>query len=486
MEPQNEVLLTWDYRIWGVLLQIGVLAIMLLVGNTIRRKIKPLRQFLLPTSLIAGFLALGLKYVIYAIWGKGSFIDNNTMEAIAYHCLGIGFVAMTLKETKKPEDKNLKAKGIKSGMLIVSTYALQCALGMAITIFLSKTFFPGLFEASGLLLMLGYGQGPGQAGNIGTAFEALGFEGGNAFGLSIASIGILWASIGGVIYMNILRKRAKMDKGGGEISMSIEEEVQVEPNEIPHSEAIDKLSIQVAFVLMVYTITYLVMFGIGKLCDSGTLGNLGKNSIKPLVWGFNFIWATLLTMLLKVIIKLLRKTKLMNRQYTNNYMLNRIGGLTFDFMVVAAICAIDIELMTEQNLWVPLIILCVVGGFVTLFYVQWTSKRLYKGYQIEGILSMYGMLTGTMSNGMVLLREVDPELKTPAASNLIFGSTWAIIFGAPLLLLIGIAHSHYYLVMGLTFAITTVFFALMMIDFSKFKKGKKGGAQVQDSTEQKE
>jgi len=466
-------MITWDYEIWNVLIQISVLAILLLIGNTIRRKVKFLRNLLLPTAIIGGFLALGLKYIIYAIFGDGVFIQNDVMGAIAYHCIALGFIALTLKETEKLIDKNKQIKSVKSGLLIVSTYALQGLLGMGLTMLMSYTFFPDLFQASGLLLMLGYGQGPGQAGNIGTSFENQGFIGGNAFGLSIASIGIIWACVGGVIYMNILRKRNKLSESiVKNMDYDLTQETYMEPNEIPNSESIDKLSVQFAFILAIYAATYLLMYGINSLIESGTFGDFGLNNIRPLVWGFNFIWATLLTMLLKVIIKGLRKIKIMNRQYTNNYMLNRISGFTFDFMIIAAICAIDIGKLNQQNLWIPLLVLCTVGGFVTLFYVKWSCKKLYSGYQLEGFLSMYGMLTGTISDGMVLLREVDPQFKTPAAGNLIFGSTTAVAFGAPLLLLIGIATVYPLLLLIIMAAVFGIMLFAMLFDFGKLKRKK--------------
>ena len=49
------------------------------------------------------------------------------------------------------------------------------------------------------------------------------------------------------------------------------------------------------------------------------------------------------------------------------------------------------------------------------------------------------MLTGTASTGVILLREIDPMFKTPAASNLVYQQLWAIVFGFPMLLLLGLA-----------------------------------------------
>lgn len=54
-----------------------------------------------------------------------------------------------------------------------------------------------------------YGQGPGQANNADSTYEALGMLGGRGFGLSLAATGYLCASVVGVIYLNIHSKRAK-------------------------------------------------------------------------------------------------------------------------------------------------------------------------------------------------------------------------------------------------------------------------------------
>ena len=54
-------------------------------------------------------------------------------------------------------------------------------------------------------------------------------------------------------------------------------------------------------------------------------------------------------------------------------------------------------------------------------------------------LAMYGMLTGTASTGIILLREIDPLYKTPTSHNLIYQNLWSIVLGAPMLLLMGFA-----------------------------------------------
>ena len=83
---------------------------------------------------------------------------------------------------------------------------------------------------------------------------------------------------------------------------------------------------------------------------------------------------------------------------------------------------------------------------------------------------MYGMLTGTISSGVLLLREIDPEYETPAANNLVTGSSFGIVFGAPVLLLVSMAAKNDIMVF-VVFGIIIVYLALLLLFM--FKAGKK-------------
>ena len=156
-----------------------------------------------------------------------------------------------------------------------------------------------------------------------------------------------------------------------------------------------------------------------------------------IVLGFNFIIGTLMAMLTRKLLSFFRKAKAMTRQYQNNYLLSRLSGLAFDVMIVCGIASINIEDLS--GLWVPFALMVIAGGVVTFFFLKRLCKIVYPNYSEEAFVSMYGMLTGTISSGVILLREIDPSFKTPAANNLLTGSAFAIVFGAPMLLLVGLA-----------------------------------------------
>lgn len=428
----------WNNSYWSSINQIAFLAVVLMISNVIRRKVGFLRKSLLPTAVLAGFIVLFIK--VSNILPEG-FFQVSFMEVITFHTLAIGFIALALKSLSS-QKKASKMVAVESGLVIVGTYVIQAVVGLIITITLTLTFFPNLITGAGMLLPMGFGQGPGPAANMGSVYETNvinPFIGGKAFGLSIASLGFVWACVGGVLYLNYLVKKKKLEvKDELVVTEVVTSHVVEEADEIPLSEAIDKFTVQICLVLIVYFTTFFFMKGFDYIILTGAFGDFGIESMRPLIWGFNFIWATLFALLFKRIFAKLRDMNIMQRRYPNDYMLNRIAGTVFDFMIIASISAINIADL--ERLWIPFIILTTVGGVVTFIYIRFICKRVYPDYELEATISMFGMLTGTASTGVALLREVDPHFKTPAANNLVLGASSAIAFGFPLLMLVGLAY----------------------------------------------
>ena len=100
------------------------------------------------------------------------------------------------------------------------------------------------------------------------------------------------------------------------------------------------------------------------------------------------------------------------------------------------------------------------------------AKTLFKEYSDEQFLAMYGMLTGTASTGVMLLREIDPEYKTPVQDNLVYQTLPAILFGFPLMLIAPHTPDIPYIVLGILVAF---FIVLNLILFRSkiFKKKSK-------------
>lgn len=415
--------------LWNVIIQLGMIAAAILLANVLRRRVAFIRKSLMPVAVLGGFILLIARYIGLVK------VDGTVMEILVYHGIALGFIAMSLRVPENPGGSAGNLTGLKSGAIIVSSYLVQGISGLLITMLLGYTVMPGLFKAAGLLLPMGFGQGPGQANNVGSTYESMGFAGGRSFGLAIAAAGYLVACIVGVIILNVLAKKGKLKNAGDRSKEEYTIDFFQNKDEIPVSDSIDKLSVQIAMVILVYLATYLVTRGLTSGIASISAGLAG--TVNSLLWGFNFIIGSALAILLRVILEKGKRSGLITRQYQNNYLLNRISGFFFDIMIVAGIGSIYLE--DIRGLLLPFILLVIAGAVLTWIHLTVVCKKAYPGYYYEGLLSMYGMMTGTISSGVLLLREIDPGLKTPAANNLITGSSFGIILGAPVLIFVGLA-----------------------------------------------
>ena len=441
----------WDYSVWSGFNLIAVLLASLLAANILRRCVGFLRNSLIPASVLGGGILILIVGVYKAFTGDILFdteffggSGTNDLEVLTYHTLALGFIASAFKPSKTKLTKKRAVEIFNTGVTTVSTYLLQAVFGLGISI-VAAMLVSGFFPAAGILLPFGYGQGTGQALNYGGIFENdFGFEGGKSFGLTIAALGFLSASIGGVIHLNIQKKLGRIKVLHKEEKALRSEDIQSD-DEIPMQESIDKLTIQIALIAVAYMLAYLLM---------GALGALLPN-MKSVIFGFNFLLGVLTATLVKLVMGWLKKKGVIKKEYTNSFLMTRASNFFFDIMVVAGIAAIRFSVLKDY--WGIIIIMGVVGLVITYVYNALVAKSLFPEYHEEQFLAMYGMLTGTASTGVILLREIDGDFKSPAMDNLVYQNFPAIVFGFPMMLLATLAPVK----PVLTLIILVVFFAVM-------------------------
>ena len=443
----------WDYSVWATYTVIAILLISLLVANILKRRIPLLQASLIPTSVLGGGIIIVVAGVYKIFTGNIMFDEpffagrgTATLELLTYHTLALGFIASTFKSSEGKLSKQRTVEIFNTGVTTVATYLLQAIVGLGISM-IAAMLMKDFFAAAGVLLPFGYGQGTGQALNYGNMYETqFGFAGGKSFGLTIAALGFLSASIGGVIHLNILRKSKKIT-----ITKTVEgkissEEIQSD-DEIPMQESIDKMTVQIALIAVAYVVTYLIMLVLGNLVPG----------MKSIVYGFNFLLGVLATTVVKFVMRKFRKVNLIHRQYINNFLMTRASNLFFDIMVVSGVAAIRLSVL--EDYWGVILIMGVAGLVVTYIYNYIVAKTLFKDYAEEQFLTMFGMLTGTASTGIILLREIDGDFKSPASDNMVYQNFPAIAFGFPMMILATMAPVK----LGAAFAIFAAYFVAMNI-----------------------
>ena len=453
-----------DYSVWSFVLLLTLLLGSLMVANIFKRRVPFLKNSLIPNSVLGGIIILLVEWIYKLISGNAFFdsslfggVGENTLEIITYHCLALGFVASSLKTGGGKMGKKRAGEVFNTGLTTVSTYLLQGIVGMVITI-IAASVVTGFFSGAGILLPFGFGQGTGQALNWGSVYEnENGFVNGRSFGLTIAALGFLSAALGGVIHLNIRRKTGKLQISSRTDGSTHTDRIE-SYNEIPMQESVDKLTVQLAFILLAYGLAYGIMAGLTALIG-----------MEETIYGFNFFFGVLTATLVKTVVNFMYVKKWVTRKYTNNFLMTRLSNLFFDIMVVAGVAAIRLEAL--ERYWISLAILGVAGLAVTFIYNRIIAKKLFPEYYEEQFLAMFGMLTGTASTGIILLREIDPEFKTPVSDNLVYQNFPAIVFGFPLMLLANLAPVNPVLTV-IIFAAMFIVLNILMFRNQIFKKKK--------------
>lgn len=408
---------------WVIVYDFLALGFFLLLATFLRSKIKILQKFLIPNNIIAGFLMFLLGLTTIEIFQ----IPADRYGKYIYHLFVITFIAMSLRKTRRDDSKSTFATGI----FISASLALQVIVGLAITYIFILTFWPDLFPTSGFLLMLGFGQGPGQAYSIGSTWEPIGFENAANLGLTFAAIGYIWAIIVGLFLVKAYDKRMKrikkVDFAEKPNNTGIIKEIEEQPSAgelSTHNSAIDGFTFQVALVLGVYLITVLALKGVEKIFGLLIQSESVVEQLVGLLWGLHFIFGALFAILIRKIMQRLGWGNIINTG-----LMTRISGSSLDFLVTAAIAAISISVILDYLIFI--VVTTTVGGLVTLWFVISEVRKSNFGNKFERILALFGTLTGTLTTGLTLTRILDPDLKSKAARDIVFGAGIAVPFIVP-------------------------------------------------------
>jgi ESS family glutamate:Na+ symporter len=149
---------------------------------------------------------------------------------------------------------------------------------------------------------------------------------------------------------------------------------------------------------VVYGITYAVV----KL-----LGSVLPPDVATILWGFFFFFGLGIALIVKWLMKLTGTGYLVDPGIQR-----RITGWSVDYLIIATVAAIQLKIVWDYIL--PISLIALANGILTTLLVIRFGKKL-DAFGLERSVAIFGTVTGTVSCGLLLLRIVDPEFKTPVA-----------------------------------------------------------------------
>ena len=382
----------------GYFLNFCVLAGFLLFGKLLRVYVKILQTLFLPSSIIAGFLALSMGpygFDLFPEWMVSHWSEiPGVLINIVFASLFLG-VAL-------PRPKQIWTIGgpqLCFGMVMgVGQYftALLVTLIVLIPMFDVSPLFATIVE-------IGFSGGHGTAAGMKQVFEGLGFEAGSALAQMSATVGIISAVVVGVVLINFGIRKGYCANLNQQKGIPAYKRIGLipEPNRYSiatatvASEAIEPLTFHFSIV------------GIAILLGWGMLEVI--RPLHPHLQGFPLFPLAMLGGLLVQGISTITKVD----QYFDRDTFDRIMGFSLDVLVISAIASIRLDLFIE-NVW-PFLIIMASGVLWLVCVFVFLAPRMFPQYWFERGICEFGMQAGVTAVGLLLLRLVDPTYKTKTA-----------------------------------------------------------------------
>ena len=388
------------------------LCFLLVCGKAIRTAVPFLRKLYLPSSIVGGALGLILLSScgsrIPAGWHEGWKAIPGFLINIVFATMFIGKRFPNVRNTGRAvAEQFCFAQIIAWGMYVV---------GLALSVLVFTPCF-GVQPAFGNLLEIGFEGGHGTVGGLSETFTALGWSEGSDLGYTMATIGMVIGITVGMTLVNwaVRKGHVKNVRTFEELS-DVEQRGFYPPNAQPPAgkqtvlcDSIDSLAWHLAVIGLAVFVGYglksLLVFVGGYLPDH--VRELRIIESIPL-----FPLCMLGGLFIQMLLVATRLDSLVDRGQ-----INRLGGASLDFLVVAAVATIRLDFIVRY--WQPLVILVVAGVAWSLFGAYWLARRMFSEDWFERAIVEFGQYTGVTATGLLLLRTVDPDSKTSAST--VFG-----------------------------------------------------------------
>jgi ESS family glutamate:Na+ symporter len=396
------------------MLLFGSFAAMLLMGVLLRATIPFFQKFLMPSCLIGGIAGLALINL-----GLLKFSPAD-IKTFAFHFFNISFISVGLTANGDSAKASPNEKGHLKGPLWMALtqnaiFPLQAIIGGLLVIVFGLIGLD-LFPTFGFFAPLGFEEGPGQALSFGKVWEEFGFASATTIGLTFATVGFFFSFFIGVPLANWGIRKGLTAHGPKALPKDfligiLAKNQEAEPaGRLPfHSGNVETLAFQTALVGFVYILTYACVKYIGVIVPA---------DVASILWGFFFIFGLGIAILVR-----LAMGKFNIGHLADAGIQRRITGWSVDFLIVATVMAIELAVVWEYI--VPISVISLFVGIVTTFAIVYLGKRIWS-YNLERMVAVYGTVTGTVSCGLLLLRIVDPEFKTPAAIDIALMNIFSI------------------------------------------------------------
>ena len=375
----------------AVFLYTAILGILLLIATVIRVHIPLFKRLFIPASLIAGIIGLilgphMLKVIpaeIYTYW-----------SALAGRLIVLVFAPMMITGSLPKFKKLANIAGPQVVFSYASTF-LQYSLPLLLGAVLLGPVF-GVNDLFGTIVEQGWAGGHGTSGGMSAIFNELGYPDGASLSVTSATVGLIFGIVGGTAIINFAVRKGwtsvlKVQKNGEETSdLFGKERSQIGSNITISQDVIEGFAFHLSLIGVAMFIGWLLV----KAC---------KIYLKfSVAW---FVTAMIGGLIVQLVIGGTKWNKCIDKAT-----MSRIQGISLEFLVAGAVASVNVPIVVAYA--VPLLIQQISMMVAMVAMVFWLAPRVFKTNWLENAMVLFGTFCGVAATGLLLLRTVDPEMKT--------------------------------------------------------------------------
>lgn len=387
----------------------AALSLLLVCGKLLRMAIPLLQRLYLPSSVIGGFLGLAIltlwPELVPAEWVAAAQRFPGFLINVIFATLFLGVATPKFSKVVR-----FAFPQLCFGQLLAWG---QYVLGLGLAGFVLAPLF-GVPPAFGNLLEIGFQGGHGTVGGMADAFRNYGWADGIDLGLTVATVGMVVGVVLGMVLVNWAHSKGHVKEIRSFDDRPLNERLGVHlPGKRPDagrqtvfSDSVDSLAWHVAVVGLSVGIGYIILLGLRALEIA-----IYPTASHRLFQAFPLFPLCMIGgVLLQAGVRACGHTLLVDHGQ-----MQRISGAALDYLVLSAVATIKLSVVAAN--WMPLLALCVAGTLLSVLMVIFLAPRLFHEAWFERAIAEFGQSTGVTATGLLLLRTVDPENHTVAASS---------------------------------------------------------------------
>ena len=373
-------------------LALACLSLILAVGRALGARLQ-LRLWGIPEALLAGMLGL-----LLAPGGPLPLLPPQVMQLWA----DLPLVLLTLVFGSLLLGKPLpKLEGLwrpvsgQVSLALVLAFGQYVVGGLAVLLVLQPWL--GVSPVMACLIEVAYEGGHGSAAAMGPSYAALGFPGGQALGLAMATVGLLSSTLVGGLVVVLARSRGWL----------LADAPGAAPSE-QTSTASGGSGGAAAWAVNLALVGVAVLTGVALLAGLRWLtAGLGDGVASVVDALPVFPLAIVGSLLVRLALERSGKA-----HWASSAVQGQVGTLSADLLITAATAGLDLALLKAD--WLPLTVLALGGLVWNLAVTLLLAPRLLPADWFERAVIEFGQATGVAASGLLLLRMADPDDRSDA------------------------------------------------------------------------